>query len=216
MLPLVASAGLALAAGCTAPQGTPPGRPSPGGTSEVVMNRDGSAGATYRPAREAAVIRRVEFWLRSPRGAWARAGAADAPAGGTYSVARLDGSQRAGWSDTGAALSIHVVWTDGSQVVDPVPWVWSDQFRAAPAATPTAPSAQASPGPRTGLPPADAPAPAPADDPFPDATAAGATAVCVDGTWSFAHGGEVCTYHGGVLWWTGRFGPAGPGGTGGQ
>ncbi|HSR25682.1 MAG TPA: hypothetical protein VLW53_19165, partial [Candidatus Eisenbacteria bacterium] len=117
LLPLVASTGLALAAGCTALQGTPPGRPGPGGTSMVVMNGDGSAGATYRPAREAAAIRRVEFWLRSPRGAWARAGAAGAPVGDTYSVGRLDGSQRPGWSDTGAALSVHVVWTDGSEVV---------------------------------------------------------------------------------------------------
>jgi hypothetical protein len=214
LLPLVATIGLALASmtGCGAAPDGASGRQGPGGTSEVVMNADGSAGATYRPARDAAVIRCVEFWLRDPRGAWARAGAVDAPVHGAFSVGRLDGSQRAGWSDTGAALSVHVVLADGSRLIDPVPWVWSDQFRPAPAASATAPSADAA-GPRTGLPPGDSPTPNP-EDPFPDATAAGATAVCVDRTWSYAHGGDVCTYHGGVLWWTGRFGPAGPGGTG--
>ena len=46
-----------------------------------------------------------------------------------------------------------------------------------------------------------------------DPKAAGATAVCADGTWSFsAHRGGTCSYHGGVHWWTGNLGPAGPGG----
>lgn len=211
LLLVVTGMALASASGCgVAPAGAS-GDASPGGTSAVVMNADGSAGATYRPARGAAAIRRVEFWLRSPRGGWARAGAAEAPVRGAYSVGRLNGSEHAGWSDTGAALSIHVLLADGSQVVDPVPWVWSDEFRPAPTATPAAPG-PAPAQPRTALPPPDGPTPTPADDPFPDATAAGATAVCIDGTWSFSHGGDVCTYHGGVLWWTGRYGPSGPGG----
>lgn len=49
--------------------------------------------------------------------------------------------------------------------------------------------------------------------PYAAATAAGASAVCADGTWSFsAHRSGTCSHHGGVHWWTGNLGPAGPGG----
>lgn len=44
------------------------------------------------------------------------------------------------------------------------------------------------------------------------AKAAGASAVCSDGTWSYsAHRSGTCSHHGGVYWWTGNLGPAGPG-----
>lgn len=50
-------------------------------------------------------------------------------------------------------------------------------------------------------------------DPKAAAKAAGATAICADGTWSFsAHRSGTCSRHGGVHWWTGNLGPAGPGG----
>ena len=46
-----------------------------------------------------------------------------------------------------------------------------------------------------------------------DPNAAGATAVCADGSWSFsAHRSGTCSHHGGVHWWTGNLGAAGPGG----
>ena len=49
-------------------------------------------------------------------------------------------------------------------------------------------------------------------DPYAAATAARAAAVCADGTWSFsAQRSGTCSYHGGVHWWTGNLGPAGPG-----
>ena len=55
-------------------------------------------------------------------------------------------------------------------------------------------------------------APVPAD-PYAAAKAAGATAICADGTWSYsAHRSGTCSHHGGVHWWTGNLGPAGPGG----
>jgi serine/threonine-protein kinase len=51
-----------------------------------------------------------------------------------------------------------------------------------------------------------------ATDPYPAATAAGATAVCADGSWSFSKSRSgTCSQHGGVHWWTGNLGPAGPG-----
>lgn len=54
-------------------------------------------------------------------------------------------------------------------------------------------------------------APAPSD-PYAAATAAGASAVCADGTYSFSqHRSGTCSHHGGVHWWTGNLGPAGPG-----
>ncbi len=44
------------------------------------------------------------------------------------------------------------------------------------------------------------------------ATSAGATAVCNDGTWSYSQTRSgTCSYHGGVYWWTGKVGSAGPG-----
>jgi hypothetical protein len=44
------------------------------------------------------------------------------------------------------------------------------------------------------------------------AKAAGATAICADGTWSYsATRSGACSQHGGVHWWTGNVGAAGPG-----
>jgi Protein of unknown function (DUF3761) len=74
---------------------------------------------------------------------------------------------------------------------------------AAPTAVPTAKPTQI---------PTVAPAqPAPAD-PYAAATAAGASAVCADGSSSFSQNRSgTCSSHGGVHWWTGNLGPAGPG-----
>jgi hypothetical protein len=50
-------------------------------------------------------------------------------------------------------------------------------------------------------------------DPHQAAYDAGATAICADGSYSkSAHRSGTCSSHGGVSWWTGRVGPAGPGG----
>ena len=49
-------------------------------------------------------------------------------------------------------------------------------------------------------------------DPYAAAKAAGASAVCADGTWSYSKTRSgTCSHHGGVHWWTGNLGPAGPG-----
>jgi Protein of unknown function (DUF3761) len=58
-------------------------------------------------------------------------------------------------------------------------------------------------------PPAVKPAPV---DPNAAAKAAGASAVCADGTWSYSKNRSgTCSKHGGVHWWTGNLGAAGPG-----
>jgi hypothetical protein len=82
--------------------------------------------------------------------------------------------------------------------------------------TTTSPSATAvaTPSPTPAAVASVAPAvnPPAAQDPYPAATAAGATAVCADGTWSFSQNRSgTCSHHGGVHWWTGNLGPAGPG-----
>ena len=74
---------------------------------------------------------------------------------------------------------------------------------------PTAkPTPIATPAP-TKPPPAVQPAPV---DPNAAAKAAGASAVCADGSWSFSKNRSgTCSKHGGVHWWTGNLGAAGPG-----
>ena len=74
------------------------------------------------------------------------------------------------------------------------------------------PSAAATQAPAPAPVPPPAPAPAPVQDPYAAATAAGASAVCADGTWSYSKTRSgTCSHHGGVHWWTGNLGAAGPG-----
>jgi Protein of unknown function (DUF3761) len=87
---------------------------------------------------------------------------------------------------------------------------------AAVVAVAATPVQTASPTPPPAPPAAQAPAavqPPPVNaDPYPAATAAGASAVCADHTWSYSkHRSGTCSSHGGVHWWTGNLGPAGPG-----
>jgi hypothetical protein len=182
--------------------------PSPAGSAEVYVNADGTASAIYRPKAHANQIGRVEFWLRGQDDRWTHAGTSDTPAGGAYLVVQLDGTQRIGWSTGETALSVHVVWRDGSQYVDPVPWVLSYRFQT----SPTTPPKSDPRVPATTPPPVAPPASAQPDDPYPEALLAGASAVCEDGTWSFERTlAQVCVHHGGVRWWTGNISSRGPG-----
>jgi hypothetical protein len=96
-------------------------------------------------------------------------------------------------------------------------WVHA-YYNIALTASPTAePSAAPSPAP-TDAPSEPAVTPKPvAPEPTPTdanaaAKAAGATAICADGTLSFsATRSGACSQHGGVHWWTGNVGAAGPG-----
>jgi hypothetical protein len=142
---------------------------NPSGLAELQLNVDGSASASYKPAAHLSVIREVDFWLRDGGDHWAKAGTAASARNGTYSISHLLGTDRLGWNGTDAALSIHVVWPNGKQYIDPLPWMWSDHFLPAPPtqapptpAPPTsAPTPIAPPSPPSN-PPATAPAPAPA------------------------------------------------------
>jgi hypothetical protein len=78
---------------------------------------------------------------------------------------------------------------------------------APPTASPTP-----TPTPAAAQPPAAVQPPPANADPYPAATAAGASAVCADRTWSYSkHRSGTCSSHGGVHWWTGNLGAAGPG-----
>lgn len=81
-----------------------------------------------------------------------------------------------------------------------------------PKATPTEkPRAEATARPTPTLAPTQPPTAKPAD-PYAAAKAAGATAICADGTWSYSKSRSgTCSKHGGVHWWTGNVGAEGPG-----
>ncbi|HEY4869615.1 MAG TPA: DUF3761 domain-containing protein [Candidatus Dormibacteraeota bacterium] len=79
----------------------------------------------------------------------------------------------------------------------------TDVFSSAPAAAPTSAPTQA---------PAAVAPPVTSGFDHNAAQAAGASAICNDGTWSYsAHRSGTCSHHGGVNWWTGNLGPPGPG-----
>jgi hypothetical protein len=95
-----------------------------------------------------------------------------------------------------------------SSVTEVVP---SPAVAASPKSTPS-PSPSPSPSPAPSIEAPAPPAPPASNDPYPAATKAGATAVCADGSWSFSKTRSgTCSGHGGVHWWTGNLGPAGPG-----
>jgi hypothetical protein len=77
----------------------------------------------------------------------------------------------------------------------------------APTDTPSEPAATLEPA----TPKPVAPEPTPTDAEA-AAKAAGATAICADGTWSYSPTRSgTCSQHGGAHWWTGNVGAAGPG-----
>jgi outer membrane biosynthesis protein TonB len=91
----------------------------------------------------------------------------------------------------------------------------------APTPTPT-PTLEPTPEPSSTPTPTPTPTPAPTKppvtpppptvDPYAAAKARGATAICADGTLSFSPNRTgACSGNGGVHWWTGNVGPAGPG-----
>lgn len=85
-------------------------------------------------------------------------------------------------------------------------------YTATPSATPSSPAPTATPTltPRPKVSPTSHPS---AQAPYAAAKAAGATAVCDDESWSYSKDRRgTCSHHGGVRWWTGNLGPAGPGG----
>jgi len=168
----------------------------PGGRLEALANSDGSLGARYAPDRDGPGITGVEFWLRL-HGQWNRLAEVSQPsANGWFEAPTIGGTDTMGWRSDDTAMSVHVVWPGGRQLVDPAPWAWRDHFVTVPAPptptpeptptttptpeptptpTPTATAAPAAPPPPTAAPPpaAEAPAPAPPAPAPPTAAPAG-------------------------------------------
>ena len=90
---------------------------------------------------------------------------------------------------------------------------WVKYWKLSKAGSTTTPVATSTPTPMPVATATPTPTPTPAaNDPIAAAKAAGATAICRDGTWSYsANRSGTCSRHGGVYWWTGNLGPAGPG-----
>lgn len=126
------------------------------------------------------------------------------PADGEPGAAQTQGVGTATDAPTGIPLVLEtpspISTTDVVPAVEASPTVESTP-KTSPTAKPTPP-------------PTKRPTAAPtANDPYAAAKAAGATAICADGTWSYsAHRSGTCSGHGGVHWWTGNVGAAGPGG----
>lgn len=150
----------------------------PGGRLETLANSDGSLGARYKPDRGGTRIAEVQFWLRVG-GHWSQvAEAAQLGANGSFEVPTISGTSSGSWRSNDTAMSVHVVWPGGRQVVDPTPWAWGDHAvgpptpaptpvatpSAAPAATPT-PTPAPVEAPRAATPPPAAAPPQPAPPP---------------------------------------------------
>ena len=90
---------------------------------------------------------------------------------------------------------------------------WVKYWRLSKTGSATPPPPTAAPAPVATPTPTPTPTPAPvANDPVAAAKAAGATAICRDNSLSFSSSRSgTCSRHGGVYWWTGNLGPAGPG-----
>jgi hypothetical protein len=93
---------------------------------------------------------------------------------------------------------------------------WVHAYYGLPVTSSVPTAAEPTPTPETTTaptpPPPPLPVPAPTDDPHAAAKAAGATAICADGTWSYSKTRSgTCSGHGGVHWWTGNVGAPGPG-----
>jgi hypothetical protein len=87
----------------------------------------------------------------------------------------------------------------------------TEEPSAAPSPAPTDAPSEPAVTPKPATPKPVAPEPTPTDAEA-AAKAAGATAICADGTWSYSPTRSgTCSQHGGVHWWTGNVGAAGPG-----
>ncbi|HEX4213410.1 MAG TPA: hypothetical protein VIA06_08815 [Candidatus Dormibacteraeota bacterium] len=136
-------------------------RIDPRGTLSVQLSTGGSASATYTPDSERAAIKGVAFWLRNAGGSWSLAGSGVESSGSTWSVARLAGTEAAGWNGPSTAVSVDVALASGAEFVDPTSWTWSAAFDAPPP-TPTPTPRPATPtAPPTPVPPTPTPAPRP-------------------------------------------------------
>lgn len=117
------------------------GRANPSGTVEAWTNQDGTPGALYTPAAHLDDMRAVEFWFRDANDQWHDAGPGSRTADDADWLIQSFKGISSGWEGSEDAVSVHVVWPGGQELVDPTNWATefpsqSNQPAAATSATP--------------------------------------------------------------------------------
>lgn len=94
----------------------------PKGSINAWINPDDTIGASYKPDFHATDVSGVNFWYRDCSGRWHNAGSATQD-DADWVLVRFDGVT---WAcDTGDAIravSVHVIWVNGRQLIDPTDW----------------------------------------------------------------------------------------------
>ena len=94
----------------------------PKGVIDAWINSDGSPGASYTPQHHLTDIKAVEFWLRDANDLWHNTGQtlrAEEDTG--WQLLSLAGIAK-DWQGSASAISVHIVWPNDRQLVDPADW----------------------------------------------------------------------------------------------
>jgi hypothetical protein len=94
----------------------------PGGAITGTQLKDGSAAVSYIPANEQGTMVGAEFWFRDSSGNWSDAGAGVNAGDNSWKLSPLPKTADSGWQGDQVAVSVHVLWPNGSQTVDPAVW----------------------------------------------------------------------------------------------
>lgn len=94
----------------------------PGGTIHVWTNQDGTPGALYTPNAHLIDMKGVEFWLRDGNDQWHDAGAAARGPEDADWLLQSFKNVPGDWKGDESAVSVHVIWPGGQQLVDPTNW----------------------------------------------------------------------------------------------
>jgi hypothetical protein len=95
---------------------------APGGSITAWINPDGTPGAAYTPDSHLADMTSVEFWFRDANDKWHDVGAGARSGEDADWLLQRFTSLPDGWQGPENAVSVHVIWPGGHQLVDPANW----------------------------------------------------------------------------------------------
>jgi hypothetical protein len=95
---------------------------NPKGTIQAWTNQDGTPGALYTPAAHVDDMKVVEFWFRDAIDQWHDVGPGSRSADDADWLIQTFKGITAGWEGSEDAVSVHVIWAGGQQLVDPTNW----------------------------------------------------------------------------------------------
>ena len=110
----------------------------PGGSIQIWTNQDGNPGALYTPRAHLDDMKGVEFWFRDANDQWHNAGSAARGAEDTDWLLQSFKNVPANWQGGENAVSVHVIWPGGQQLVDPTNWAMDFSAQQSDAANPQA------------------------------------------------------------------------------